>query len=455
MRSAVGDVGRLCLEGSTHCSADIPSEEICRRVNGSRRVAVYVDFIFCEPSEIRITFWLFVLRYQQLGHASGSGIGTVVVITTGRVTRRGSRVRVASGTGTGWSWPTCTDPPNPWAPVHRAINGDGLRLNHGYPPTRPQSAGTRTRAHGSGQRRSNDNARHQVTGHARAIVTRHTLDTRGMRLRRGLSVTSGTLPSQPDSAELSNATTDSGPAQRSTGTLPVCNKAVGWKLAALSLAHRLPVAATGARAAMQQSSCACPASANSAPLEWQDLKSSEVFVFCEHRTSVDSVDYAEAIRSGLQRPTKLTVLRPPVLHPRNRSYAASTASVSTHSKSLLEDVLDRQRCSRVNLLAAKSTSFLFAKPPTATEQFSARCRSSAPPRFMTRLVTFANQVDPYSFSQLRYEEPTARTPQAQTREKDVESAVALPQFGLARPESRYHSEILTDRPPSLASRRVY
>ncbi|KAJ6450948.1 hypothetical protein C8R47DRAFT_1084266 [Mycena vitilis] len=37
--------------------------------------------------------------------------------------------------------------------VHPATNGDGLRLNHGYPPTRPQSAGTRTRAHGSGQRR--------------------------------------------------------------------------------------------------------------------------------------------------------------------------------------------------------------------------------------------------------------------------------------------------------------
>ncbi|KAJ7662706.1 hypothetical protein DFH06DRAFT_1128917 [Mycena polygramma] len=50
-----------------------------------------------------------------------------LVIGTGRVTRGGSRVRVAAGTG------------------------DGLWWGYGYPPTRAQSTGTRTRAHGSGQ----------------------------------------------------------------------------------------------------------------------------------------------------------------------------------------------------------------------------------------------------------------------------------------------------------------
>ncbi|KAJ7608960.1 hypothetical protein DFH06DRAFT_1148707 [Mycena polygramma] len=50
-----------------------------------------------------------------------------VVIGTGRATRGGS-----------------------WVRVYCSINGDGLRFAYGYPLTRPQSAGSRTRAHGSG-----------------------------------------------------------------------------------------------------------------------------------------------------------------------------------------------------------------------------------------------------------------------------------------------------------------
>ncbi|KAJ7631575.1 hypothetical protein DFH06DRAFT_697946 [Mycena polygramma] len=91
--------------------------------------------------------------------------------------------------------------------------------------------------------------------------------------------------------------------------------------------------------------------------------------------------------------------------------------------------------------AATSVSFPLDKATTGTEQFSTRCRSSAPPSgFMTRLCAGREHWSP---------------PQAQPRGNDVESGVALPQFVLGKSESRYHPAILTDRSPSFTSQRVH
>ncbi|KAJ7663275.1 hypothetical protein DFH06DRAFT_346885 [Mycena polygramma] len=90
--------------------------------------------------------------------------------------------------------------------------------------------------------------------------------------------------------------------------------------------------------------------------------------------------------------------------------------------------------------AATSVSFPLDKATTGTEQFSTRCRSSAPPSgFMTRLCAGREHWSP---------------PQAQPRGNDVESGVALPQFVLGKSESRYHPAILTVRPNSRNSTKL-